>query len=283
MNANIIAILKQCPIDRAMTLGAIRISTITPAGGAHDWRWTLAHDVPDHLLIWTTRGQGRLLLHGTRRGVGAHNAIFVPAGDLFALDLSRQSIGLIATIPVGTEVRLPQTPRQLRLRDSGPISELTALLDAAQREAAAQRSLTQDALDGYMALVSVWLRRQMALDDHLPKKPNGAARLSARFCERVARHHANGMSVAEHAEELGVTGTHLARACKAATGHTAAELLGQRILHAARCALVDTTVPMQDIARHLGFGSAAYFTRYIQTQTGKTPSQLRKSATLRSA
>ncbi|MFX4297694.1 MULTISPECIES: helix-turn-helix domain-containing protein [Roseobacteraceae] len=264
-----------------MTLGAIRISTISPAGGAHDWRWTLAHDLPYHLLIWTTRGQGRLLLNGTRRGVGAHNAIFVPADELFALELSRQSLGLMAIIPVGTDVRLPQTPRQLRLRETGPISELTGFLDAAQREATAQRSLTQDALDGYMALVSVWLRRQMAEDDHLPQKLNGAARLSARFCARVAQHYANGMSVAEHAQELGVTGTHLARACKAATGHTAADILSQRILHAARTALTDTDVPMQDIARHLGFGSAAYFTRYIQTQTGKTPSQLRKSGITR--
>lgn len=155
-----------------MTLDAIRITTLTAAGGAHDWRWTLVHDLPQHLLIWTTRGQGRLLLNGTRRGVGAHNAIFVPAGELFALELSRQSIGLMATIPVGTEVRLPQTPRQLRLRESGPITELTGFLDAAAREAAAKRSLTQDALDGYMALVSVWLRRQMAEDDHLPQKQN---------------------------------------------------------------------------------------------------------------
>lgn len=261
-----------------MTLDAIRINTITPAGGVHDWRWTLVHDLPHHLLIWTTRGQGRLLLNGTRRGVGAHNAIFVPAGELFALELSRQSIGLMATIPVGTEVRLPQTPRQLRLRESGPITELTGFLDAAGREAAAKRSLTQDALDGYMALVSVWLRRQMAEDDHLPQKQNAGARLSARFCARIARDYANGMSSGEHAEALGVTGTHLARACKTATGHTAAELLSQRILHAARAALEDTDVPMQDIARHLGFGSAAYFTRYIQTQTGKTPSQLRKAA-----
>ncbi|MCR8827300.1 helix-turn-helix transcriptional regulator [Pseudosulfitobacter koreensis] len=264
-----------------MTLGAIRINTITPTGGAQDWRWTLAHDLPYHLLLWTTRGQGRLLLNGTRRGVGAHNAIFVPAGDLFALELSRQSIGMVATIPDGTDVRLPQTPRQLRMREAGPIAELTGFLDAAGREAAAQRSLTQDALDGYMALVSVWLRRQMAEDAHLPQKMNGAARLSARFCARVAHHHANGMSASEHAEELGVTGTHLARACKAATGHTAADILSQRILHAARTALVDTDVPMQDIARHLGFGSAAYFTRYIQTQTGKTPSQLRKAGIAR--
>ncbi|MEO1365467.1 MAG: helix-turn-helix transcriptional regulator, partial [Pseudomonadota bacterium] len=80
------------------------------------------------------------------------------------------------------------------------------------------------------------------------------------------------------AAALGVTPTHLSRACKASTGRTAAELLTERTLYAARISLMETTVPIQDIARHLGFGSAAYFTRFMQQHTGQTPSALRQSA-----
>lgn len=53
---------------------------------------------------------------------------------------------------------------------------------------------------------------------------------------------------------------------------TAADLLTGRLLHEARRLLSDTNVPAQDIARHLGFGSAAYFSRFIQKHTGKPPS-----------
>jgi AraC family transcriptional activator of pobA len=35
---------------------------------------------------------------------------------------------------------------------------------------------------------------------------------------------------------------------------------------------------MRDIAATLGFGSAAYFTRFITQHTGETPSRLRKQA-----
>lgn len=258
-----------------MSLGHITITTLNGLTGGQDWRLALAHDRTEHLLIWITRGQGRLLLNGTRRGVGTHNAIFVPARTLFALDMSRQSTGLVARVPDGTEVRLPEQPRQLRLRDAAAISELTGLLDAAQREGQSGRPLSQDAMDGYLALISVWLRRQIADESHLPAKPNAAARLSARFCARLVDTYHTGETVADHAAALGVTPTHLARACKAATGHTGADILTQRVLHAAHTNLRDTSHAVQDVARHLGFGSAAYFTRFMQAHTGQTPTALR--------
>ena len=81
--------------------------------------------------------------------------------------------------------------------------------------------------------------------------------------------------MAEYAAELGVTPTHLTRAVKAATGKTAADILTERVVFAARSLLAETRQPARQIARHLGFGSAAYFTRYLQQHTGASPSQLR--------
>ncbi|MEL6806838.1 MAG: AraC family transcriptional regulator [Pseudomonadota bacterium] len=261
-----------------MPLPPVRVLTLSQLTSAQDWRLSLAHDRDAHLLIWITRGQGRLLLNGTRRGVGTHNAVLVPSGTLFALEMGRQGVGLAAQIPDGTHVRLPEGPRQLRVRDAPAIGELTALFEAAQREDTAGRELYQDALDAHVALMSVWLRRQIARPEHLPTPMNAAARLSARFCQRVARLYQTGMSMADHAAALDVTPTHLTRACKAATGRTAADLLTERVLYAARIALSETDVPVQDVARHLGFGSAAYFTRFMQAHTSKTPTALRKSA-----
>ena len=84
--------------------------------------------------------------------------------------------------------------------------------------------------------------------------------------------------MAAHAQALDVTPTHLTRVCRAETGKTAATLLTERQLHASRNLLAATDVAVQDIARHLGFGSAAYFTRFIQQHFGQTPSALRRSA-----
>ncbi|WP_223421139.1 AraC family ligand binding domain-containing protein [Tateyamaria pelophila] len=114
-----------------MSLAPIHVASLTQWTGQQDWRLTLAHDHPAHLLIWVTRGQGRLLLNGTRRGVGTNNVISVPPNTLFSLDLGRQGLGQVVVIPDGTEVRLPSGPQQLRLRDTTTISELALLFDSA--------------------------------------------------------------------------------------------------------------------------------------------------------
>jgi AraC family transcriptional activator of pobA len=261
-----------------MTQDALRILSLAQMSKGQDWRLSLAHDRAEHLLIWTTRGQGRLLLDGQRRGVGPHNAIFVPSRHLFALDLGRQGVAQVAAFPATTDLPLPTLPRQLRIREAGVMSDLTVLLEAAGREQQKARALHQQALEAYGALIAVWLQRQMAEEEHAPAKRNAAARLSATYCARITSSFHENLTMADHAEALGVTPTHLARCCKLATGKTAADLLTERVLYEARSLLTSTKVPAQDIARHLGFGSAAYFTRFMQHHTRATPTELRRSA-----
>lgn len=259
-----------------MVLAPVQIMTLAQLSRGQDWRVGLAHDRPEHVLVWLTRGQGLLLLNGSRRGLTVNNFLSIPPRHLFSLDAGRQAIGMVAIIPDGSHIRLPSGPRQLRLRDVDAISELASLFELANREAGAHRPLSQDALDAHISLLSVWLRRQIALPEHLPLTPNASVRLSERFCKLVSDNYFRPMVMADYAKELGVSPTHLSRACKAATGRTASDLLTERVLHAARTALQETSVPAQDIARHLGFGSAAYFTRFITAQTGMTPISLRK-------
>jgi len=259
-------------------LNGISIQTLAKMTGGADWRLQLAHDRPHHLLMWVTRGQGRLLLDGERRGVGAHNAIFVPAGALFALELGRQGMGQAVVIPPGMTLRLPERPRHLRIRDVRMQTELSGLIEAAHREQTGDRPLKQDALEAHAALMSVWLRRLIVQDEHVPEPRNAALRLSAQFCELVSQRYASGDAMARYAETAGVTPTHLTRSVKIATGKSAADLLTERVLYEARALLAGSTHPAKDIARHLGFGSAAYFSRFIQTHCGKPPGQLRGAA-----
>ncbi|WP_299961802.1 AraC family transcriptional regulator [uncultured Roseobacter sp.] len=245
-----------------------------------EWRLALVHDRPDHLLIWVTRGQGRALLDGRRRGVGTHNALVIPAGQLFSLQLGPQAMAQAVVIPRETDLLMPQIPRLLRIRDALSMKELTGLIEAGIREQESGRPLQEQAMDAYGALISVWVQRQIGLEEHASPRRNAAARLSAAYCAHLNEQFATPMTMADHAAYLGVTPTHLTRACKAATGKTAAELLTERVLYEARCLLTSTDVPAQDIARHLGFGSAAYFTRFMQHHTKSSPTALRKASAL---
>ncbi|MCO0636583.1 AraC family transcriptional regulator [Lutimaribacter sp. EGI FJ00014] len=257
------------------SLSAPSIQTLLQYAGGASWRLELLHACDHDLLVWMTRGQGRAIVEGRRRGVGAHNALFIPAGTLHALETGPQSFGLALTLPDGAELGFGRMPRHLRIRDQQAQSDLTALLEAMQRETARDNVLTGQAMRAYGQLVAVWLHRQEITPD--ADQATAMHRLVAQYCDLLVRHHHTGVSMAELAAMLDVTPTHLSRSCKQACGLTAAEMQSQVTLHAARSLIEQGDAPLSRIAAHLGFGSAAYFSRFVSQQTGSSPSALREA------
>lgn len=248
-------------------------------GGA--WRAELPHSCPEHAMIWVTRGQGRAMIDGIRRGVGVHNALVIPANTLFSFDLGKQGFGLVCLVPAYGPVLMPDTPQHLRIRDVHAQNELTAILDSMQREQNASRPFMDEALNAEAALLTIWLRRAMISQPEEPEKITAAQRLVTAYSALVERDHATGKAMADYAQELGVTPTHLTRTCRECTGMTAAELLTQRSLHAVRDLLESSDHPFNRVAAMTGFNSAAYFSRFVLHHTGKTPSELRRDAAAR--
>jgi AraC-like DNA-binding protein len=85
----------------------------------------------------------------------------------------------------------------------------------------------------------------------------------------------DGPSVADYAARMGITATHLTRVCQAETGQGASSYLQDRLLSEARHRLKETALPVQTIARDLGYRSAAYFSRAYGARIGQTPSATR--------
>ena len=65
---------------------------------------------------------------------------------------------------------------------------------------------------------------------------------------------------------------------KTETGRTAKSLINDRLLSAARQLLVDETLTITQVSQHLGFEYSQHFVRFFKAQTGKTPSEYRKTA-----
>lgn len=257
--------------------GAIRLMTLAQLSRAGAWQVELVHDRPQALLLWITKGQGRILINGARRGIGTHNAVFLPPRHLFALDLGRQVFGHALLIPEASRLTLPGAAHLLKIQNVSPQSELTGLFDLMGREQTAARPLSQDAMSALAQLMVIWLSRQIGEVTSSTSRPSAARRLTQAYCRRLVTDYASGASMADHAEALGVTPTHLTRVTRSETGKTAATLLTERVLHAARSRLLLSDTPVQDTARRLGFRSAAYFTKFIQNHTGSTPTGLRRA------
>lgn len=252
-----------------------QLLTIAQWSRGAPWRLNLPHSQPHHALIWVTRGQARATVGGVRRGIGAHNALAVPAGTLFSLDVGPACYGQVCLITPGGPALMPDQPEHLRIREVQNQAELTTLLDAMAREAAQKRPFSDEAAQAVAIMITIWLRRAM-IEQEGPPRPTAAQRLVTAYASLVEQNYRTGQPMANYARDLGVTPTHLTRSCKMCCDLTAADLLVQRTLHAAREMLEDGNDAIRHVAAQLGFGSAAYFSRFIAQHTQVSPSELRK-------
>ncbi len=236
-----------------------------------------------HLLLWTTRGQGRIIYDGLQRGLGPHNALFLPAGTLFSLDMGTQCFGQAVQINPDAQLGFPDEVHHLRVRDVHDQGDLSGQIDNLQREYTSGLAFHDEALRAQAGLISVWLRRQIIDTPPPGKRKPAAERLVAAFCALVVRDFCTGAPMSDYAKALGVTPTHLTRSCRQCCGLSAAEILTQRSLHEARRLIVETNLPLKVIGQMLGFGSAAYFSRFVQQHTGQPPSALRNPLRVGSA
>lgn len=256
---------------------AVDVMTLAQFGQNEPWLRGLVHVQQGGLLLWVTRGQGVIHMHGQRRGFSANNAIYIPPTHLWAVEFGRQTLGQAVSVPVDLAFAFPKTEQLLRIQDGLSQSELTGLIEDMRREIQQDRTFLQDALAAQSALLGIWLRRQIE-NQETPAKPKAAQKLVRRFCDLAARNVGSGQSMADLADLLGVTPTHLTRVCKQTAGITAADILVQSLVHEARMRLANSDASFKAISEQLGFGSAAYFTRFIQQHCGMTPSRLRDAA-----
>lgn len=258
-----------------MTL-PVEVMTLAQLAQSEAWTLELMHPQKGGLLLWTTRGQGVVNLHGHRRGFSTYHAIYVPNNQLWSLEIGRGALGLAVYIRDSEAANFPDRCQQLRILEPQVQSELTSLIDDMRREIANERPLQAEVLQAHASLLSIWLRRELQ-DRQEIKRPKAADRLVQKFCDLARVEYHSGRSMADFAEMLDVTPTHLARVCRQTSGITAAEILSQCVLYKARTELEFGDKSIKKIAESLGFSSAAYFTRFIQQHCGTTPSNLRNN------
>lgn len=255
----------------------LRVVPIPRLAAGGRWRIEAMRAISEPLLLWFTRGQGRITVGGITRGYGAHNAIFIPPGVMHGFDASAQTYGTALYFGRGCELELPAMPLHLRIREGGSQAEISALVDSIQRELESGKSGADRAARHYLGILGVWLERHGAQNAEDARKPDAASRLAARYTMLLEQDFRSGKGVADFAAALGVTPTHLTRVCNQTCGRSASDLLHDRLIYEARKLLSETRLPIVRISEALGFTSAAYFTRAFQHRAGKTPSAFRRS------
>ncbi len=252
-----------------------RVETMMRLASGGRWRTEAQRSHVRPLLLWFTRGQGRITVAGATRGFGPHNAVFIPGGTMHGFTMLGQVLGTAIFFPETLAADLPDEPMHLRIRDGFEQTQLTGLVDALAREAGQMRPGADRAMRHWAGLVAVWLERHADQAEKLGEAP-AAQRLTSAYAALVEREFRSGLGVAGYAEKLGVTPTHLSRSCRVSCGKSAHRLLNDRIHDEARRLLAESEIPVKDIALRLGFTSAAYFSRAFQNETGRSPTEFRR-------
>ena len=101
--------------------------------------------------------------------------------------------------------------------------------------------------------------------------------LTQRFFDLLAESDGSRRSVADYADRLCVSPSHLSATIKQETGQTVAHLINAHTVLQAKALLLHSNMSIGEISDHLGFENPPSFTRFFKRETGFSPSELQKS------
>jgi AraC family transcriptional activator of pobA len=99
--------------------------------------------------------------------------------------------------------------------------------------------------------------------------------LVARFRELVEAEYRSGRPLRDYARRLGVTEARLRAACLKVAAASPLRLIQDRVLLEAKRALLYSNMGIAEVAYHLGFNDAAYFSRFFTKIEGLSPRAFR--------
>ncbi len=251
-------------------------------------QWTL-HGRRNRVFILPS-GNGTIAYENEEFSLSAPCLVLVPSGKPALLTLNAGSRGawLALSDKALGQVSLPgsiaEDVRRLALRpqfgtriDRDNALRLASLLSNMETELRENRPGAQDMARHQLAVACIMIWRASDL-------PPGLAQPSPRaivnnFLQAVDLNMRSHWSVADYARYLGVSTDRLNSAVKRATGKSPLSLIHARLINEA-CQMIESSgMQFSEIATHLGFEDAAYFSRFFKRLSGKTPRQYRLEAT----
>lgn len=107
------------------------------------------------------------------------------------------------------------------------------------------------------------------------KNMNRGYQIAYEFKKLIGKHFREWKSVGDYSSVLGISAKHLTEVIKEETGHTALQVIHERLLLESRYLLKHTSYSVKECAYELGFESPSYFTRFFKNNTGVSPNQYR--------
>lgn len=146
-------------------------------------------------------------------------------------------------------------------------------IGAIEAELAGRRPAHEQAALAHLTLLLIDLAR--LADDVVGDLRRGGEPLLAEVFDIIERRHGEALSLRDIARDIGMTPGHLTTLVRRRTGRTVQDWLIERRLAAARGLLLDTDLPVAEVARRVGIGDPGYFSRLFRRDHGVSPREWR--------
>lgn len=227
-------------------------------------------------VLSLTGGSGQVTLDGTAFDLAPPAIVVVPAltvhGYLFSPDVKGVIVTLMARdVAEGME----DLPASVIMTGTDTVRRV---LDGLLAEADRPGDQHDLAMRAHITLLRVALRRARSLTGP-SEKGEGRARLHVgAFRLLVDQKFRETRRIADYADALGISQTHLSRVCRQVLGTSALAVIEQRIALEARRQLLFSTLSIKQIGAGLGYDDPAYFTRMLKRVLGVSPLAFRRQS-----
>ena len=210
------------------------------------------------------------------------------AGELLAEAGCRGTLVFIPTLALTRALPVSTLGGQMRRALSQAISlppgrstAISTLIDGLGVERQEPQPGVDIAQDHYLALILIQLWRLVRAD--LVAHGRAPQGMAERFVILAGQHARDHWAVADYARVLNVSRDRLGSAVRRATGLSPQGFVHRLLIREASELLLNTGMPVSQVAFRLGFADAAYFNRFFTRQAKVSPGRFRRDAPQKAA
>ena len=265
----------------------IHVETIAARSKLHDWNIRPHRHRDLHQVLLLQHGRVEVRLDSRSESARCPLAIVVPPGIVHSFRFQPGTVGLVVSFATGLARELAAASPGMRefldgaatlsleraKRDDSDLWLLGVMLLREFGRSAKGRHAALRGLLGALLANVMRLGRDDGSDALVAASPD--RELVARFRQQVERRFREHVNIAGYAVELQASEARLRRACLAVAGQPPIEVVHLRLLIEAERQLRYTSMPVAQVAYHLGFDDPAYFSRFFSRRIGVSPRAFR--------
>ncbi len=239
--------------------------------------------------VFVTTGPARVDLDGLRTVFQGPAVIIIPAGTVHGFRFRAETQGYVLTVDLDRLLTMATAAHQASIQAlfSTPCAiDLASDPQLAGRAAQLLERLLQEfrqpdslasPIGSWLACAVLWVLALKSMTRSSADSHGGRdLQRLRRFRLLIESHLLRHWPVARYARQLALSESSLNRLCCRLTGHTAFNLIQQRLALEARRRLVFVAGSVAAIAAELGFPDAAYFCRFFRRHNGMSPGEYRR-------